>query len=96
MAKGRKNRSNTKVVPSRTRVIPTGRTIDDGVETPNPVVAWRRVDALTPYAGNARTHSDKQIGQIADSIEAFGFTNPVLLDSSNTVVVSKTWQLTCT
>ena len=27
---------------------------------------------------NARTHSKKQIGQIADSIRAFGFTNPLL------------------
>ncbi len=74
------------MVPSRTRVTPTGRTIDDGVETPNPVVAWRRVDALTPYAGNARTHTDKQIGQIADSIEAFGFTNPVLIDASDGII----------
>jgi hypothetical protein len=33
---------------------------------------------LRPYPGNARTHSKKQIRQIADSIERFGFTNPVL------------------
>lgn len=32
---------------------------------------------LRPYAGNARTHSKKQARQIADSIERFGFTNPV-------------------
>ena len=30
-------------------------------------------DSLRPYAGNARTHSKKQIRQIADSIERFGF-----------------------
>jgi ParB-like nuclease domain len=29
---------------------------------------------------NARTHSAKQVRQIADSIVAFGFTNPLLLD----------------
>jgi hypothetical protein len=28
-------------------------------------------DELRPYAGNARTHSKKQVGQIADSIERF-------------------------
>ena len=35
---------------------------------------------LMPYPRNARTHSKKQIRQIADSIERFGFTNPVLID----------------
>jgi ParB-like chromosome segregation protein Spo0J len=33
---------------------------------------------LVPYAGNARTHSDQQIAQIAASITEFGFTNPIL------------------
>ena len=35
---------------------------------------------LTPWKRNARTHSKKQIRQIADSIRTFGFTNPVLID----------------
>jgi hypothetical protein len=30
--------------------------------------------ALKPYASNARTHSKKQIEQIARSIKRFGFT----------------------
>ena len=42
-------------------------------------IVMRRIDELRPYAGNARTHSRKQIGQIARSIERFGFTNPVLI-----------------
>ena len=33
---------------------------------------------------NARTHSRKQIRQIADSIRNFGFTNPVLIDDERT------------
>jgi DNA modification methylase len=36
--------------------------------------------ALRPRPTNPRTHSKKQIRQIADSIERFGFTNPVLID----------------
>ncbi|MER9352003.1 ParB/Srx family N-terminal domain-containing protein [Mesorhizobium sp. M0514] len=44
------------------------------------------MDALTPYRNNARTHSKKQIRQIADSIEKFGFTNPVLVDEKNNVL----------
>lgn len=43
-------------------------------------------DALAPYAGNARTHSKKQIAQIARSIERFGFTNPVLIDDRNGII----------
>ena len=35
---------------------------------------------LTTWAKNARTHSRKQVRQIADRIEIFGFTNPVLID----------------
>ena len=43
-------------------------------------------DALRPWAGNARTHSKKQLRQIADSIRTFGFTNPVLIDETNTIL----------
>jgi DNA modification methylase len=35
---------------------------------------------LKPWPGNARTHSRKQLRQIAESIRTFGFTNPVLID----------------
>jgi len=49
-------------------------------------VHYQKADALKPYAGNARTHSDKQIAQIAASIGKFGFNNPVLVDSDNRIV----------
>ncbi|GHC60588.1 site-specific DNA-methyltransferase [Neogemmobacter tilapiae] len=42
--------------------------------------------SLRPWATNARTHSKKQLKQIAASIETFGFTNPVLIDQSNTIL----------
>jgi len=44
------------------------------------------VKTLKPHARNARTHSKKQVRQIADSIEAFGFTNPVLVDAGNRII----------
>jgi len=37
------------------------------------------LSALRPYRGNARRHSRAQIKQIGKSIEAFGFTNPILV-----------------
>lgn len=44
------------------------------------------VAALKPYARNARTHSKRQIEQIAHSIERFGFTNPVLVADDLTII----------
>ena len=41
---------------------------------------------LVPYAKNARTHSDEQLGQIAASIMEFGFTNPILVDSNAGII----------
>lgn len=41
---------------------------------------------LTPYARNSRTHSPQQVKQIAASIKEFGFTNPVLIDESNSII----------
>jgi DNA modification methylase len=44
------------------------------------------VRALRPHPNNARTHSNKQIKQIAKSIEKFGFCNPVLVDDANQII----------
>lgn len=45
-----------------------------------------RIDKLKPYENNARTHSDKQVEKIANSIEEFGFINPVLIDASYGII----------
>ena len=44
------------------------------------------ISDLIPYARNSRTHSDEQVAQIAGSIREFGFTNPVLIDASGTII----------
>ena len=44
------------------------------------------VVALQPYKRNARTHSAKQIAQIAASIRTFGFNNPVLIDKDGGII----------
>jgi len=49
-------------------------------------IEWREVVELKPYARNARTHTDKQLCQIASSIERFGFTNPVLVDADDAII----------
>jgi DNA modification methylase len=42
--------------------------------------------SLCPRTTNPRTHSKKQIFQIAASIEQFGFVNPVLVDREDRIV----------
>ncbi len=49
-------------------------------------ITYRKTGDLVPYAGNARTHSERQIAQIAASIRQFGFTNPVLVDADGGIV----------
>ena len=46
----------------------------------------RKVADLRPYARNPRTHSKKQIRQIAESITRFGFTNPVLISDDDELI----------
>lgn len=49
-------------------------------------LALRPVSSLAPYANNPRTHTKKQIRQIAESIREFGWTNPVLIDGNDNVI----------
>jgi ParB-like chromosome segregation protein Spo0J len=44
------------------------------------------IDRLIPYARNPRTHSNAQVAQIAVSIAAFGFNNPVLVDTKDAII----------
>jgi hypothetical protein len=43
-------------------------------------------EALTPNARNARVHSARQVARIADSIRAFGFNAPLLIDAEGGVL----------
>ena len=49
-------------------------------------VIYEEIQNLVPYARNARTHSQRQIRQIADSMRSFGFTNPVLVNGSRMII----------
>ena len=50
------------------------------------IVNIQRIDTLKLNARNARTHSAKQIRQIAQSIKAFGFLVPILIDEDRTIL----------
>ncbi len=44
------------------------------------------VSSLTRRRDNPRTHSPRQIRQIAESIQTFGWTNPILIDDEGGVI----------
>jgi DNA modification methylase len=46
---------------------------------------WK-IDKLIPYAKNSRTHSDEQVGQIAASIKEWGWTTPILVDETGSII----------
>ena len=50
-------------------------------------IKWVSPDELKTNPRNARTHSKKQIRQIADSIVAFGFVVPLAIDENRTTIL---------
>lgn len=61
-------------------------TMANAESRPELQVIYRPLEDLSPFIGNARTHSRKQVAQIAASIEAFGFTNPILVDERHELI----------
>lgn len=49
-------------------------------------ITYRPPASLVPDPRNARTHSRRQVEQIRASIEAFGFTNPILADPDGKII----------
>jgi len=44
------------------------------------------IDQVRPHPSNARTHSKKQVGQIAASIRELGFAAPILIDENKVLI----------
>jgi ParB-like chromosome segregation protein Spo0J len=49
-------------------------------------VIYLRTTSLKPDPRNPRVHTDKQVRQIAQSIESFGFNVPLLIDDQQQVI----------
>ena len=49
-------------------------------------ILYQTPASLKPSPNNPRTHSKAQQKQIAESIKAFGFVNPVLVDEQNVII----------
>jgi DNA modification methylase len=58
-------------------------------------VTYRRIEELKPDPANPRRHSKKQIRQIAESIKAFGFNVPILIDRHGDIIAGHGRWLAC-
>ena len=56
------------------------------IATRRTIVAYLPIGSIVPDPSNPRKHSPEQIRAIANSIEAFGFNAPILVDNANRVV----------
>ena len=52
----------------------------------NLTITHLAVNEIRPNPRNPRTHSAKQVRQIAASIREYGFTNPILIDEANEII----------
>ena len=51
-----------------------------------------QVGNLSVYVNNSRTHSTEQVKQLSNSINEFGFTNPLLIDKNKETLVFPHWE----
>jgi len=47
------------------------------------------ISQIKPNPRNSRTHPTKQVGQIANSMVAFGFTNPLLVTEDGELIAGE-------
>ena len=50
-------------------------------------IIYKKTSELIPYARNNKIHSESQIKKVAASIQEFGFTQPIVIDSKNSIVI---------
>lgn len=49
-------------------------------------IKYKGTGEVIPYINNSRTHSERQVQQVAASIKEFGFTNPILIDQKGGII----------
>lgn len=50
-------------------------------------IQYRRLDEITPYENNAKTHDQTQINNVAESIRQYGFVQPIVIDRDGVIVI---------
>ena len=50
-------------------------------------IQYRRLNEITPYDKNAKTHDQTQINNVAESIRQYGFVQPIVVDRDGVIVI---------
>lgn len=53
---------------------------------PELTITYRKLDYLTPYDRNARTHSPAQVEALAQAITLYGWTTPILVNAEGGII----------
>lgn len=53
----------------------------------NQQIEYKSIHDIQPYGKNAKKHPGDQIEKIADSIQSFGFNQPIVVDKNNVIIV---------
>jgi ParB-like chromosome segregation protein Spo0J len=56
----------------------------------------RAVADLVPYAKNVKKHDDAQVAKIIESIQQFGWTQPIVIDEANVIIAGHGRRLAAT
>ena len=80
---------------SATTILTAGRDDLQKLHNSRLTIQHRPIDTLRLDPLNPREHSQKQIAQIAESIRAFGFNAPVLIDDDNKIIAGHGRVLAC-
>ena len=56
-------------------------------------IVSKDINELIPYEKNPRKISDEAVNSVAESIQEFGFKNPILIDKNNVIVAGHTRRL---
>lgn len=56
-------------------------------------ITYKKTEDLIPYENNPRTIPEEAINAVAESIQEFGFKNPILIDKNNVIVAGHTRRL---
>ena len=52
-----------------------------------PSIVYKDPKTLIPYSRNAKVHTKSQVEKIANSIDKFGFTQPIVVDSDDVIIL---------
>ena len=50
-------------------------------------IEYKKLKALTPYEKNTKKHDKTQIANVAESINQYGFVQPIVVDKNDVIVI---------